>query len=109
GEGATIPIGGSVIRGDIVIAHAASGVVCPGGPGSSNGGLPASDISFSKNASPDVASAGDTVTYTAIITNRSKTAGCDVLKLVDHIAPAFDLVSSAGKFGTALEKPAPSR
>jgi hypothetical protein len=31
------------------------------------------------------------------------------LKFVDHIAPAFELVSSAGPLGTALEKPAPSR
>ena len=108
GEGASIPIGGSVIRGDVVIAHAVSGVVCPGGPGSDNGGLPKPDISFQKDASDSVASPGDTITYTATITNQSK-VGCDVLKFVDHIAPAFDLVSTSGAFGTALEKPAPSR
>ena len=28
---------------------------------------------------------------------------------MDHIAPAFELVSTAGPLGTALEKPAPSR
>jgi uncharacterized repeat protein (TIGR01451 family) len=107
GTGA-IPIGGAVIRGDIIIAHAVSGVVCPGGPGTDNGGLPKPDISFFKGADPSVAKAGETVTYTATITNQSTTP-CEVLKFVDHIAPAFELVSSAGPLGTALEKPAPSR
>jgi uncharacterized repeat protein (TIGR01451 family) len=107
GTGA-IPIGGSVLRGDIVIAHAVSGVVCPGGPGSDNGGLPKPDISFFKSASPSVASAGDTVTYTALVTNQSTTP-CEVLKFIDHIAPAFTLVSSSGPLGTKLESPAPTR
>jgi uncharacterized repeat protein (TIGR01451 family) len=107
GTGA-IPIGGAVIRGDIVIAHAVSGVVCPGGPGTDNGGLPKPDISFFKSASPSVASAGDTVTYTALVTNQSTTP-CEVLKLIDHIAPAFTLVSSSGPLGTKLETPAPAR
>lgn len=108
GEGAALPIGGNVLRGDIVISHAVSGVVCPNGPGSDNGGLPKPDIKFSKSASPSVAEAGDTVTYTATFTNQSAKA-CDVLKAIDHIAPAFDLVSTAGPLGTALEKPAPTR
>jgi uncharacterized repeat protein (TIGR01451 family) len=107
GTGA-IPIGGAVIRGDIIIAHAVSGVVCPGGPGTDNGGLPKPDISFYKGASPSAADPGDTVTYTATITNQSTTP-CEVLKFVDHIAPAFTLVSTSGPLGTALEKPAPSR
>jgi uncharacterized repeat protein (TIGR01451 family) len=107
GTGA-IPIGGAVLRGDIIIAHAVSGVVCPGGPGTDNGGLPKPDISFFKGANPSVAKPGDTVTYTAQITNQSTTP-CEVLKFVDHIAPAFELVSTAGPLGTALEKPAPSR
>jgi len=107
GTGA-IPLGGAVLRGDIVIAHAVSGVVCPGGPGSDNGGLPKPDISFFKSASPSVAKPGDTVTYTALVTNQSTTP-CEVLKLIDHIAPAFTLVSSSGPLGTKLETPAPSR
>ena len=51
---------------------------------------------------------GDTVTYTAVVTNTSKDA-CEVLRFVDHIAPAFSLVSTAGPMGTKLETPAPSR
>ncbi|MDP9183363.1 MAG: hypothetical protein M3P04_11380, partial [Actinomycetota bacterium] len=108
GNGAAIPIGGSVLRGDIVVAHAVSGVVCPGGPGTDNGGLPKPDISFAKNASPSVADHGATVTYTAVITNQS-TVPCEVLKFVDHIAPAFTLVSTSGPLGTALETPPPAR
>lgn len=107
GTGA-IPIGGSVIRGDIIIAHAVSGVVCPGGPGGENGGLPKPDISFTKSASPSVANPGDTVTYTATVTNQSATA-CQVLRFIDHIAPAFSLVSTSGPLGTKLDSPAPSR
>lgn len=103
-----IPIGGSVLRGDVIIAHAVSGVVCPGGPGGDNGGLPKPDISFTKSASPNVAKPGDTVTYTATVTNQS-TKVCEVLRFVDHIAPAFSLVSSSGPLGTKLDSPAPSR
>jgi len=103
GEGAAIPVGGSVLRGDVVISHAVSSVVCPGGPGSENGGLPKPDISFFKQASPDVAKKGDTVTYTALVTNQSSRA-CDVLKFIDHVAPPFEVVATAGVFGTALEK-----
>jgi uncharacterized repeat protein (TIGR01451 family) len=107
-EGAALPVGGQVIRGDIVIAHAVSGVVCPGGPGSDNGGLPKPDISFTKDASPSTAGPGATVTYTATVTNQSTTA-CEVLRFVDHIAPAFTLVSTAGPLGTKFDTPPPAR
>lgn len=103
-----VPVGGSLIRGDVVISHAESGVVCPGGPGSALGGLPAPDITFTKVATPTSVKAGATVTYTATVKNTSQ-APCDVLKLIDHIAPPFTLVSSAGAFGTALDSPAPVR
>lgn len=103
-----LPIGGGVIRGDVVISHAVSGVVCPGGPGGTNGTLPPSDISFDKTAAPLTPEAGDTVTYTATVTNNGASP-CEVLRLVDHIAPAFDLVSTEGAFGKAFDKPAPTR
>lgn len=98
-----LPVGGAVIRGDVVISHAVSSVVCPGGPGSDNGGLPKPDISFFKQASPDTASSGDTVTYTALVTNQSAKP-CEVLKFIDHVAPPFSVEATAGAFGTALEK-----
>jgi uncharacterized repeat protein (TIGR01451 family) len=103
-----IPIGGAVIRGDIIIAHAVSGVVCPGGPGGENGGLPKPDISFTKTASPTTAGPGATVTYTATATNQS-TRACEVLRFVDHIAPAFTLVSTAGPLGKSFDSPPPAR
>jgi uncharacterized repeat protein (TIGR01451 family) len=103
-----LPIGGSVIRGDIVIAHAVSGVVCPGGPGGTNGDLPKPDISFDKDANPDSAQPGDTVTYTAQVTNQSDTP-CEVLKFIDHIAPVFELVSTAGPLGNKFDTPPPAR
>ena len=108
GEGAQLPVGGQVIRGDIVIAHAVSGVVCPGGPGSDNGGLPKPDITFDKDATPSTAGAGDTVSYKATVTNQSTTP-CEVLRFVDHIAPAFTLVSTAGPLGSKLDSPPPAR
>ncbi len=107
-NGATIPIGGNVIRGDIIIAHSVSGVVCPGGPGTDNGGLPKPDMTFTKHASPSVANHGDTVTYTATVTNQG-TSTCEVLRFVDHLAPAFSLVSTSGPLGTKLDTPAPAR
>jgi uncharacterized repeat protein (TIGR01451 family) len=103
-----LPVGGGVIRGDVIVSHAVSGVVCPGGPGSDNGGLPAPGITFAKTAAPLTPEAGDSVTYTATVHN-SSSAACEVLKLVDHIAPAFDLVSTAGAFGKDTDTPAPAR
>ena len=103
-----LPIGGGVIRGDVIISHAVSGVVCPGGPGTTNGGLPAPDISFAKVATPTSVVAGDTVTYKATVSNTS-TTDCEVLRFIEHVAPAFDLVSSSGPLGTALDDPAPAR
>jgi len=103
-----VPVGGGVIRGDVVISHAVSGLVCPNGAGTTNGTLPAPDIRFAKTAAPLTAEAGDTVTYTSTVTNTSATP-CEVLKLIDHISPAFDLVSTAGAFGTKLDSPAPTR
>lgn len=103
-----VPVGGAVLRGDVIVSHAQAGVFCPGGPGSDNGGLPAPDIRFAKTGAPSSVQAGDTVTYTATVTNTS-TAPCEVLKLIDHVAPAFALVSSDGPFGTELEDPAPVR
>ena len=103
-----VPVGGGVIRGDVVISHATTGVVCPGGPGGSNGSLPAPDITFAKKATPTTAKPGATVTYTATVTNTSSTA-CEVLRFIEHVAPAFDLVSSSGPLGTALDSPAPTR
>lgn len=106
--GGALPIGGVIIRGDVVVSHAVSGVVCPGGPGSSTGGMPKPDISFTKTAAPLTAHAGDTVTYTATATNTSSSP-CEVLRFVEHLAPAFDLVSTAGPLGTAVDSPAPVR
>jgi uncharacterized repeat protein (TIGR01451 family) len=107
GAGA-VPVGGAVLRGDVVLSHASAGVVCPGGPGSATGGLPAPDITFAKTGTPASISAGDTVVYAATVKNTSTTP-CEVLKLIDHVAPVFTLVSSSGPFGTALDAPAPVR
>lgn len=103
-----LPVGGAILRGDVVISHAVAGVVCPGGPGSTNGTLPKPDISFAKSASPTIAKPGTLVTYTATVTNTSATS-CEVLRFIEHVAPPFDLVSSAGPLGTKLDSPAPVR
>jgi uncharacterized repeat protein (TIGR01451 family) len=103
-----------LLRGDLIISHAVSGVVCPDGGGGGGGGgviapgLTKPDITFAKDASPTTAKAGDTVTYTAVVTNTS-TADCDVLRLFDHLDPAFDYVSTAGGFGKTVTTPPPKR
>ena len=110
-QGAAIPVGGTVLRGDVVISHALSGVVCPGGQGSTApapGAPGAPDLVFAKTVSQDTAKAGDVLTYTATVTNNSATA-CEVLRFVDHVAPIFTLVSTAGPFGKTLDTPAPVR
>jgi uncharacterized repeat protein (TIGR01451 family) len=107
GSGA-VPVGGTLIRGDVVISHASAGVVCPGGPGSALGGLPAPDITFAKSATPTSIHAGDQVTYTATVHNTSTTP-CEVLSFIDHMAPPFTLVSTSGAFGKVFTNPPPVR
>lgn len=111
-----------LLRGDIIISHAVSGVVCANGPnppecltppcggGSNFSGVPGAkpEITFTKDANPSTAKAGATVTYTATVTNRSA-ADCDVLRFFDHLDPVFDYVSTAGGFGTTVTTPAPKR
>jgi uncharacterized repeat protein (TIGR01451 family) len=104
-NGAALPVGGSVLRGDVVIAHASSGVVCANGAGTTE---KKPEISFTKTADPTTAKPGTRVTYTANVTNSSTTA-CEVLRFVDHISPAFTLASTAGPFGTTYDQPVPTR
>lgn len=104
-----LPIGGTVIRGDIVISHAVSGVVCANGKGSeAPEGVDPSDITFAKSASPEIAPPGTTVTYTAKVTNTSE-QDCEVLRFIEHLSPAVEFVSTAGPLGTAVDTPLPTR
>ncbi|MBC7373307.1 MAG: DUF11 domain-containing protein [Frankiales bacterium] len=98
-----------LLRGDLIISHAMSGVVCPNGKGSEIAdGLVAPEITFSKDASPSTAKAGDTVTYTAKVTNTSA-APCDVVSFFDHLSPVVEFVSTSGGLGTKAVEPAPLR
>lgn len=98
-----------LLRGDLVISHAVSGVVCPNGAGAEVAeGLTAPDITFDKDASPSTAQAGDTVTYTARVTNSSDQP-CDVISFIDHLSPVFEFVSTSGQFGDAALEPVPTR
>jgi uncharacterized repeat protein (TIGR01451 family) len=92
---------GPLLRGDLIISHAVSGVVCANGKASDFTGVTGAkpEITFKKDANPSTANAGATITYTSTVTNAS-TAPCDVLTYVDHIDPAFDYVSTTGAFGT---------
>ena len=98
-----------LLRGDLVISHAVSGVVCPNGKGSEIAeGLTAPDITFDKDASPSTAQAGDTVTYNATVTNTSEEP-CDVISFHDHLNPVFEFVSTSGGFGDQADDPVPVR
>jgi uncharacterized repeat protein (TIGR01451 family) len=98
-----------LLRGDLVVSHAVSGVTCPNGRGSEIAeGLEAPDITFAKDATPSTARAGETVTYNATVTNTSDVP-CDVISFYDHLSPAFELVSTSGGFGDAAQDPAPVR
>lgn len=98
-----------LLRGDLVISHANSGVVCPNGKGAEVAeGLEAPAMTFDKDASPATAEAGDTVTYTATVTNTSD-APCDVVSFIDHLNPVFEFVSTSGGFGDKVVTPVPVR
>ncbi len=97
-----------LLRGDLIISHAVSGVVCPNGAGSTGVGADAPDIAFGKTASPSTAKPGATVTYTATVKNTSD-AACDVIRFVDHLSPAVEYVSTSGGFGTTAVDPVPTR
>ncbi len=98
-----------LLRGDLVISHAVSGVVCPNGKGSEIAeGLKAPDITFDKDASPSTAKAGDTVTYNATVTNTSALP-CDVISFFEHLSPVFEFVSTSGGFGDVAVTPVRER
>ncbi len=100
----------ALVSGNLIISHAVSGVSCPNGKGSDFSGVPGAKpiITFDKDASPSTAKAGDTITYTTMVTNKS-TADCNVLRYIDHLDPAFDFVSTSGAFGAKPITPLPKR
>jgi uncharacterized repeat protein (TIGR01451 family) len=92
--------GDALFRGDVIISHAVATVNCPEGPGSTGG---TNVVKLSKSASPTTVGIGDTVTYTATVTNDS-TSNCITNKLTEHLAPPFDLVSTSGAFGSSASQ-----
>jgi len=95
-----------LLRGDLVISHATSGVVCPNGKGSDFSGVPGSkpEFTFAKDATPSTAKAGETVTYNATVTNVG-TSTCDVISFTDHLSPGIGFTSTSGAFGTTAVSP----
>ena len=98
-----------LLRGDLIVSHAVSGVSCTNGKGSEVAeGLKAPDIAFDKTADPTTARAGETVTYSTTVRNTSDKP-CDVLRYVDHLNPAFEFVSTSGAFGDVVDDPVATR
>lgn len=95
--------GDALFRGDVIVSHAMSTVSCPNGAGSTG---QSSAVKMTKDATPTVARPGTQVTYTAHVTNTSSQP-CLVTQFIEHLAPAFDFVSTTGDFGTALDKTSP--
>lgn len=85
-----------LFTGDIVVGHAMSTVNCPNGAGSTGGD---NDVMIVKDVDSSTAEAGDDLTYTATVQNKS-TAACPVNRFVDHLPSAFEYVSTSGDFGT---------
>lgn len=98
----TVP---AIFTGDVIVSHAMSTVNCPNGAGST--GPADSDIYIEKNADKARVKVGETVTYTASVTNNSDDA-CLVNQVTDHLPVAFEYASTAGAFGsvaTAVARP----
>lgn len=96
-----LPPGGVLARGDVVISHAVSAVACRD---SADAAPPRVELELTQVASRQVAKPGDAVRLTATVTN-SSSAACEVLRVVDHLPPAFTLVSTTGSFGSAVDRP----
>jgi uncharacterized repeat protein (TIGR01451 family) len=92
--------GDPLFRGDVIVSHAMSTVACPNGAGSTGGN---SVIKFTKTASDTSVEPGDTFSYTAKVTNSSASA-CLVNEFIEHLASAFDFVSTTGDFGDTLDR-----
>ena len=88
--------GGGLLKGDIIVAHALSTVICPNGAASTGGSSP---IVLSKTASVTSVHPGDQFSYAATITNKSPTA-CVVNAFIDHLPQAFTFVSTTGALGS---------
>ncbi|GAC1444579.1 MAG: hypothetical protein NVSMB55_21450 [Mycobacteriales bacterium] len=99
-----------LLRGDLIISHATSGVVCPNGAGSDFSGVPGTspEFTFAKTATPSTAQPGADVTYNATVTNKGKST-CDVISFTDHLAPGLGFTSTSGAFGPMAVSPLPKR
>ncbi len=85
-----------LFRGDIIVSHANAGVGnCPNGAGSTGQDTV---IKFAKTATPTSADPGDLVTYRATVRNTGDD-DCLINEFVDHLAPVFQFVSTAGPLG----------
>lgn len=91
--------GDPLFRGDIIVSHAMSTVNCTNGAGSTGS---SNVLKMVKDATPSVATPGTQVTYTARVTNSAAQA-CLVNQFIEHLAPAFEFVSTSGDFGTSLD------
>lgn len=94
---ATSAVVPGLFTGDLVVAHAMSTVNCPNGAGTTGS---ENDVLITKDVDKATASPGETLTYTATVTN-SSTAACAVNRLVDHLPAPFGFTSTAGDFGTS--------
>lgn len=91
--------GDPLFRGDIVVSHAMSTVSCPNGAPSTGGNNP---IFITKSVSPQTATPGTTLTYTATVQNKA-TEDCLITKVIDHLPVGFTFVSTSGDLGTTLD------
>jgi hypothetical protein len=88
--------GDPLFRGDVIVSHAMSTVVCPNGAASTGGENP---IQITKDVVPSSTTAGSQVTYTATFTNDDPDVDCLVTEAIDHLPIGFTLVSTAGDLG----------
>jgi len=89
----------ALFTGDVIVSHAMSTVNCPNGAPSTGIGNP---IFITKNADKATVKRGETVTYTATVTNTADEA-CLVNQFIDHLPVAFEYTSTSGSFGTVAE------
>ena len=107
-EQAVLPVGGTLVRGDVIISHAVTGIACRSGEQVDAPAAPNTGLELVSRTSTTTARPGDRITYELTLRNHSALP-CQVLWFINHLSPGLRLRSTTGPLGSMATSPAPVR